>query len=427
MNAAGIAAMGLIVALYPTPPSWAQTPMEQAKAADEEARPGADRKKAMELFNAHQHLEALPLLEELAEADPNDRVVQERLAIALFTKSATVGADEGRALRRRGRSILVEMKKSGPLSELGGVLVEGVPEDGGVPTFSNKSDAQAAMKEGEAAFARREFDAARRAYQRALALDPTLYHAPLFVGDTYFVQGQLQPARTWFRRAILIDPDKEVAHRYLADALVKAGQAAAARLCYIDAVVAQPYVRQPWLALAGWARANQVTLSHPRIVPEDLEGDGDAGKPRESKESPQEPGRPDDGHSRWRLYRETREAWKKDRFHKTFPRAVYRHSLAEEADALRQVARAIAADVNAGRIKQPDPCFANLMQLDKEGLLEAYILIARPDDGISQDYDTYRATHRSELRRYLKKYVAPFGNADLDEESIVQARRMTDQ
>ncbi len=237
----------------------------------------------MELFNAHQHLEALPLLEVLAKADPKDRLVQERLAIALLTKSVTVGADEGRALRRRGRSILQDMSKTGPLSDLGGVLLGSIPEDGGLPDFSKKSDAQVAMKEGEAAFARRDFDAARRAYQRALTFDPTLYHAPLFVGDTYFVEGRLEQARTWFRRAILIDPNKEVAHRYLADAMAKAGHLAAARLCYIDAVVAQPYVRQPWLALAGWARANQVTLSHPRIVPEDIEGAGDAKKADQAK------------------------------------------------------------------------------------------------------------------------------------------------
>ena len=275
------------------------------------------------------------------------------------------------------------------------------------------------MKEGEGAFARCDFDAARRAYQRALSLDPTLYHAPLFVGDTYFVEGRLAQARTWFRRAILIDPNKEVAHRYLADAMAKAGHLAAARLCYIDAVVAQPYVRQPWLALAGWARANQVTLSHPRIVPEDIEGAGDAKKADQAKVPAEAAARPDDGRSHWRLYRETRAAWQKDRFQKTFPGAAYRHSLAEEADALRQVARKIADDVKAGRIKQPDPCFANLIQLDKDGLLEAYILIARPDDGISQDYDAYRSAHRREIRNYLKKYVAPYGKAEPDEEIIL--------
>jgi hypothetical protein len=199
----------------------------------------------------------------------------------------------------------------------------------------------------------------------------------------------------------------------------KAGHLAAARLSYIDAVVAQPYVRQPWLGLAAWARANQVTPSHPRIVPEDIEGAGDAKKADQAKVLAEAAARPADGRSHWRLYRETRAAWQKDRFQKTFPGAAYRHSLAEEADALRRVARKIADDVKAGRIKQPDPCFANLLQLDQEGLLEAYILIARPDDGITQDYDAYRSAHRREIRNYIKKYVAPYGKPEPDDENIL--------
>ena len=95
-TATGMVATGLFLGTFLALPSRAQTqpPAEKPQAADEKAGPVADRKKAMELFNAHQHLEALPLLEVLAKADPKDRVVQERLAIALLTKSVTVGADE---------------------------------------------------------------------------------------------------------------------------------------------------------------------------------------------------------------------------------------------------------------------------------------------------------------------------------------------
>jgi hypothetical protein len=150
-------------------------------------------------------------------------------------------------------------------------------------------------------------------------------------------------------------------------------------------------------------------------VPEGLEGAGDAKPGADPKARPARAGRPDDGRSRWRLYRETRQAWGKDRFRKTLPGAAYRHSLAEEADALRQVAGAIAADVKAGRIKEPDPSFVNLLRLEKEGLLEAYILFARPDKGIAEDYQAYRDAHRGELCRYLRKYVAPLGDGEHDE------------
>jgi tetratricopeptide (TPR) repeat protein len=326
------------------------------------------------------------------------------------TKSATAGPDEGAALRRRARTILLDLKKTGPISDLGEVLVFGIPADGGIPNFSNRAEAQAAMKEGEAAFARREFDAARRAYQRALTLDPQLYHAALFVGDCYFVEDRLDQARTWFSRAILIDPNRETAHRYLGDALAKAGQPAAARICFLDAIIAQPYDRRPWAGLAQWARNNHVTVSHPRIVPEELEkeqAENDQ-KDERTRRPAEVAGGPEDGRSHWHRYAETRAAWAGGRFKATFPKeAAYRHSLAEESDALRQVALAITADLEAGRIREPNPCFVNLINLDAEGLLEAHVLYARADEGIAKDYEAYRSSHRGELRRYLAKYVAP--------------------
>ena len=245
----------------------------------------------------------------------------------------TVGPEDGKALRRRGRSILQELKESGPISDLGMVLLEGDAGRWPGPDAPEKTDAQAAMKEGEAAFARRDFDAARRAYKRVLSLDPSLYHASLFIGDSYFAEGRLKEARTWFSRAILIDPNKETAHRYLADALNKAGVSVAARLSYIDAIIAEPYSRRPWMGLGNWARANQVTLQHPRVVPEELDA-ADAGKGAEAKAAPPPAGRSVDGRDHWPLYRRTRRAWARDRFAKAFPGMPYRHSLDEEADAL---------------------------------------------------------------------------------------------
>ena len=385
-----------------------QPPGVNSSAADKTSQRREDRRKALELSYQHRDLEALPLLEALTKAVPGDKEVQERLAFALVAKSVTVGPDEGAGLRRRARAIVLALKKSGPISELAEILADGLPADGALPNFSTESKAQAAMKEGESAFVRRDFDAARRAYQRALRLDPRLYSAPLFVGDTYFVEGRLAEARTWFNRAVLIDPNKETAHRYLGDAQAKAGFAAAARLSYLDAVLAEPYSRAPWMALARWAKDNKVVLrtrgSCRRNWRTAGRTEGSAGPVKPAADA----SKPDDGRSHWHRYAESRAAWAGGRFKKTFPKEAdfYRHSLAEETDALRQVASAIAVDVTASRIKKPHPCFASLIRLADEGLLDAYVLYARPDDGIAQDYAAYRATHGGELREYLMRYVA---------------------
>jgi tetratricopeptide (TPR) repeat protein len=405
--AGGVAVAGLVGIFGPRPGATVRGQQAAPKAEKRQVNGQAsDRARALALVAEHRDLEALPLLEALAKADPADREIHERLAQVLVTQSATVAPKEGAALRRRARGILLELKKTGTVGDLSEVFVEGIPPDGGMPKFSTKADVQETLKEGEAAFARRDFEAARTAYQRALRLDPGSYTAALFVGDTYFAQGRLREARTWFARAIVADPDREAAHRYLGDVHVRAGRPSSAHLCYVDAVLAEPYKRHTWVALARWAEANKVTLSHPRIVPEELEPDV---KDKAKAADATKPGTPHDGRSEWHRYAETRAAWAKSRFKAAHPsEPAYRHSLDEEVDALRQVARAVEADIKSGRVKNPHPCFTKLIELDKEGLLEAHVLYARPDEGISLDYDRYRASHRGELRRYLSTYVAPF-------------------
>ena len=148
---------------WAAPTAGAQSPNPaKGRAADGKPAPRPDRRKAMASADAHRDLEALPILEELAKADPKDRVVQERLAVTLVTKSATVKPEEAQKILQRARTILLELRKTGELSDLGQVLADGIPPDGKGPTFSDKSEAQAAMKQGEAAFARRDFEAGAR-------------------------------------------------------------------------------------------------------------------------------------------------------------------------------------------------------------------------------------------------------------------------
>jgi tetratricopeptide (TPR) repeat protein len=392
--------LALEALIWQAPPASGQ---DQATAVSgQETDQAAERRKALAMSYEHRNLEALPLLEALAAANPTDTEVREQLAVSLVAKAATTRDEEASALLKRARLMLLALKRMGKASGLGEILADSLPPDGRLPTFSTRKEVQAAMTEGEGAFSRRDFEAARRAYQRAIALDPHLYEASLFVGDTYFGQKEYPPARDWFARAVLIDPNRDEALRYLGDAQVAMGDMASARNSYLDAFIAEPYVKRTWAKLVYWCKENWVVIGHPQIVPREL-----TDEPNETKDA-RRPDAIDDGRIHWRRYAETRAAWAGGRFKTSFPNEeAYRHSLAEEADALRQVARGISADVKAGKIKQSHPSFANLMRLDQEGLLEAYILFARADEGISHDYAPYRAAHRGELRRYLSQYVVP--------------------
>ncbi len=47
--------------------------------------------------------------------------------------------------------------------------------------------------------------------------------------------------------------------------------------------------------------------------------------------------------------------------------------------------------------------------LSDVGLLEAYVLLARADRGLAQDYPQYLQNNRDKLRRYVVEYVLTGG------------------
>ncbi|MFL6375436.1 MAG: hypothetical protein ACJ73D_12270, partial [Pyrinomonadaceae bacterium] len=110
----------------------------------------------------------------------------------------------------------------------------------------------------------------------------------------------------------------------------------------------------------------------------------------------------DDGSMAWIAYSSTREDWRKTKFAKAFPKEkTYRHSMTEEVDALRSV----VSVARSTKPKQLNSQIAMLEKMDKDGVLEAFVLMARPDEGIAQDYDDYLHAHRDKLRQYVVNYV----------------------
>ena len=49
------------------------------------------------------------------------------------------------------------------------------------------------------------------------------------------------------------------------------------------------------------------------------------------------------------------------------------------------------------------------MRLDKDGMIEPYVLLNAADRGIAQDYAAYRADHRDQLYAYIERYVVHRG------------------
>lgn len=363
------------------------------------------KRRASELLKETKYTEALPLLEKIASLDPDDGQTQFFLGFALIGQSTNTKDEAARkALRVRARSAFLKAKSLKFEEPRLDALIEGLPEDGSDHAgFSSNSKAHALMEEGEALYSQGKPDEALKKYQQALELDPKLYHAALFSGDIYLQKQDFAQAETWYQKAIAIDPNIETAYRYSATPLMRQRKTDAARDRYVEAFITEPYNRFARAGLIQWAEATKTMIGNPRIdIPTDITFD-EKGDAKINLDVNTLLGPKDDGSFAWLTYGVTRSSWRKEKFAKTFPNEkTYRHTLAEEVDALRSVISIATSDK---RTKTLNASLATLKKLDEQGLLEAYILIARADEGIAQDHPAFLKTNRDKLRKYVMEYV----------------------
>jgi tetratricopeptide (TPR) repeat protein len=367
------------------------------------------RQRAFELFKQDKHIEALPLFEELALKSPDDRDVLLGLGVCLVAESTTLDDEKAAAKERvRARQVLLKAKKLGNTAPLLENMLQTIPEDGVVKY--EKTPADQAMRAAEAAFARRDFEEAIRNYSKVLEYDPKNYGAVLFIGDTYFAEKDWAKAGEWYQKAIDLDPNQETAHRYYADMLLKNGEIEKSRTQFIQAVVAEPYNPISWRALQAWATTTKLQLKRVHLdVPNNVSQTGE-----KNITVTIDPNGPEETSSIWLMYGLTKATWHGDEFKKHFPKEKqYRHSLAEEANALTAAAT-VWTEVNESDKKKKkassvpkDPNLILLLKLYQAKMIEPYVLLNAADEGIAQDYPGYRDKNREKLEQYLSEFVVP--------------------
>jgi len=385
----------------------------------------AERQRAIDLYEANNFVAALPLLEKLAAANPNDPMTLSRLGFAIYANSVDVKDPAARQkMRERARDTLLRSQQFGDDSNLTKITLDALsgPDVSQIP-FSSVRAAESAIREGEAAFMRGDMDKAIAAYKRALEADPDLSDAALYAGDAEFKKGynstdpqvrsdQFDKAGVWFAKAIAIDANRETAYRYWGDTLEAQGKTNEARDKFVDAIVAEPYGRRAYVGLTQWADHHGVPLGHPRIdIPTNVTSNK-AGEINITIDDLTLKGN-DDGSEAWLMYSIVRANWmnkkdgsRSDKFAKAYPdEPTYRHSLAEEIDALRLVLESVQTQSKENKVKKLTPSLENLKRLNEAGFLETYILFVKPDKGIARDYETYRKANRDKLRRYWLEVV----------------------
>jgi tetratricopeptide (TPR) repeat protein len=388
----------------------------QANAAqDNAAQVGPDavakdeRQKAVTLFNQGKRLEAQPLLEDLVRKNPLDAELLVDLAASLIDRAATLPDQDAAAKERfRARDLVEKAWKLGntsPLAENLRQLLRDLPPNG-VIRFSDNPAVERVMTDGEAAFARRDFDAALAAYAKALELDPTNYPAALFTANAYDRKNDFARAGQWYERTIGLNPDVETAFRYYADMLARQGDMAKARSMLIHAAVAEPYNKIVWREIRAWALINKTAfnLVYLPIPPVARHGSihtahGASGQPPQLL-------------SAWQAYHSVIADWRKGgRFEQQFPHeAAYRHSLREESEALTAAARilqTLGQDNETAGLVTGNTVAGLLLKLHELDLIDPYVLFSLGDDGIARDFKAYRTANRTKLEEYMDRFVMP--------------------
>ena len=377
-----------------------------------------ERERAIKMINEGKYVESLPLFEKLAADKQADAEVFFGLGIATLSKADTIKDTAGRKqLRVKARETLLKAKSlSGENSQIDSVL-NTIKPDGGERGKSDNPEANKAMEVAFAAFAERNYLKAAELYEKAARLDPVLYEAALYTGNSFYGAKEHDKAGIWFAKAVALDPNRETAYRYWGDSLMVSGKENEAKDKFFDAIVAEPYSQLAWRGLIQFARANNLKLAHPKIdIPTNISSNekGDRTTITLDESLLKETG---DGSGAWMAYGLIRAVWRNGDFLKKFPNEkVYRHSLAEEAAALRGVL--VAVKNQRKDIKQLNPALKQLQELNDAGLLEAYILLAQADAGIRQDYDAYRQNNRDKLKRYLVEFLI-IENGSSNEKKVV--------
>lgn len=307
---------------------------------------------------------------------------------------------KAQAIRKRARHFGSAAIVGGSENLLVPLLLSEIREDGSVVEAVHSSDGKVhqLIAEGEQKFSRGDMDGALHAYQEALKLDPNSYRAALFAGDVYFTQHDYAAALPWFERAIAIAPDEETAYRYRADALTRLRRHDEAGFDYVNAFISAPFAQIPTAALNSWIGARKLTLK--RTDSSYLAGSisVDNGKIALNYD-------PSAGGALSLAYLIARANYATSQ---NIDGKNYRQTLAEEIAGLGLLLKMNAeSKQNAAEmpeLKANAAGLARLEEIERDGLLEAFVLLDRPSADLMKDYSDYRAQHRDHLVRYIRKY-----------------------
>jgi tetratricopeptide (TPR) repeat protein len=213
--------------------------------------------KALDLLKEGKVGEALGQLDQAIARDPKDPQplwikAQVHRELAMQTKGWASAWNRECAEESAEAILELGLNKESMAGAL--VLLQHLRDDERPAPAEPSALAKKAFDEGEAAFHKQDWSAARAGYEKALKESPGYAVAALYIGDSYFAERRLEESIPWFRKAAGLNPADPRPWRYLADAQAALGRKKEAETTMIEAIQIFPGNRASWQPLA-WHRA----------------------------------------------------------------------------------------------------------------------------------------------------------------------------
>lgn len=327
--------------------------------------------------------EALDKIKQAETLAPNASLPQSAAAGVFYKLSTLAKPEKVEEMRRLARALAgraLALEPGNPVAQEILRLLDDGPSLLHVPT----REARTLFAAAEQQFAKANYKEALAGYEAVMRADPKFSLAWIGAGNCYFFQKDLVPAERLFRRATEIEPRNAQAWRFLGSTLAQQGRLADAEAAMLSAVAADPSQRPSWTWLSGLrtqarAQAPLKPLGLRRGARVDQGADG---KFTVSVDGPSGDKTPD---TAIRLARAIAEANMRAE-DKAKAKSAYEIELASWRTALR-VADEAKAKTGEGIT---DPGLLAMQALEKDGQLEAGILLLQ-----------FRQAYRPELERWV--------------------------
>jgi tetratricopeptide (TPR) repeat protein len=199
--------------------------------------------------------EAFEKYQQAARADPEASIPLSSMANLLYNLLEVAKPELRQEIRKQAGAAAHAALQKAANDPIAQEVLRKLEDDGAAPAYVPKGAAAKALAEAEVAFAKRDYVAARRLYDAALAEDPQYSAAWVGAADCAYMQQQWAEAERLFRQATAVDPRNSQAWRFLSDALVQQGKRQDAEDALLAAIAAHPAQKPNWDKLDGLRKA----------------------------------------------------------------------------------------------------------------------------------------------------------------------------